>query len=616
MPKITESARYAQLREYYENGLWQPIIDFAKTTDLKIAPIATVELVAASYAATGNNEVAIEVYELMLAREPKNVIFLLNLARTLTIAGRPRDAIGPLTIASETDPNNPEPLHRLGIALQLLDNLAEARECFEKAIALSQTIEVRHDFAKLLVKLEEYESSCKIYEELNEDSFDDAEIANDYGVALLRAEKSEAALAYFRKSVDRDPSLLLNKQNLAKALVDRGSYLEAFNTANSLMSGDTNLLHENDLFMDIALPLQRMGRFKESWEIAVTGAQKYPDDKMLALQRATMSLALNVNRENWRDYQARHSLGKTGELNGALCPVWHDEDLSNKSLLIWTEQSYGDQLIFLCGLEIIGHIASEITLVVHARMAAFAEHHFAKFRNTHIVTWEQASEPEKHGLIARDYDFQMYLGDPWANYWEDRPLHEVFSKLTVPTERVRAFKSLTRDSSAPRIGISWFSGAGGRRGSEQNLDKNRNSLTEDDLKHLNRAGPIDWFNLQYGELQADVLNTPGSPNHFFSIPGFEASGDILDYGAQIAAMDLVISMDSTAAVYAACLGKPTWVLCPNDPYWFWTVNEQMQFLDNVSIFIKPWNLPWGDFLMLEVTPRLEKWLEAQSVGEK
>ena len=612
MPKITDSARYAQLRKHYENSQWQPIFDFAKTTDLKIAPIAMVELVAASYAATDNNEEAVQVYELMIAREPKNVIFLLNLARTLTIAGRPSDAIAPLTIASETDPKNPEPLHRLGIAHELLDKLVEAREFFERAIVLSQTTEVRHDYAKLLVKMGEYDDSCKIYEGLDEKSFDDAEIANDYGVALLEAGKSEAAVAYFRKSVNQDPSLLLNQQNLAKALVERGSYLEAFNIANSLMSGDTKGLHENDLFMDIALPLQRMGRFKESWEIATTGAQKYPDDKMLALQQATMGLALNVNQENWRGFQARHRFGKTGELNGALCPVWHDEELSNKSLLIWTEQSYGDQLVFLSGMEIVGHIASEITLVVHARMAAFAEHHLAKFRNAHIVTWEQAREPEKYGLIARDYDFQMYLGDPWANYWEDHQPHEVFSKLTVPPERVRAFKSLTRNSSAPRIGISWFSGRGGRRENEQNRDRNRYSLADYDLIHLNKAGPIDWFNLQFGELRAEILNAPGSQNQFFSVPGFEANGDILNYGAQIAAMDLIISIDSTAAVFAACLGKPTWILCPNDPYWFWTVNEQMQFLDNVSIFIKPWNLTWGDFLMLEVTPRLEKWLEART----
>ena len=609
MSKTSASKTYSRLRSHHDKSEWAPILNYAATLNLDKAPTATLELIAASYVSTGNTEKAIAVYQLIVAKEPRNVILLLNLARALTIADRPGEALTHLTEAIKIQPSNPDPLHRLGLAHNLLGNLVDAREAFEKASRLSPSLKMLHDFAKFLVKIEDYAASCEIYEQLDAKSFDDPELCNDYGVALLHSDRSEEAISHFRKSVKLDPSILLNQQNLSKALLIRGEYLEALNVATPLLNLKDSPIKEDGLFMDITLPLQRMGRYEESREIAITGANRYPNDPMLPLQRATMSLALEANKHNWQDYQARHVFSKTGKLDADLCPVWNNEDLKDKSLLIWTEQSYGDQLIFLSSMKIIAEAAREITIVVWRRMATFAEHLFTDYPNTHIVTWEQAAEPEKYGLIDRQYDYQLYLGDPWAHYWEDRPLKEIFIHHTVPSERVREFESLANISSNRRIGISWFSGANGRRENEDNLDKTRNSLTAEDLAHLVRVRPADWYNLQYGETPNDVLEITALEGRFFSVPGFEASGDMLDYGAQIAAMDLIISMDSTAAVFAACLGKQTWVLCPNDPSWFWTINEQMGFCENVSVFIKPWNLAWGDFIILEVAPRLEKWLE-------
>ena len=99
--------------------------------------------------------------------------------------------------------------------------------------------------------------------------------------------------------------------------------------------------------MDIALSLQRMGRYGDSLEVATQEVQDYPSDGMLALQKATMALAIKANKTNWSQYLSRHQFARTGKLDGHLCPVWQGQDFSGKSLLIWSEQSFGDQLIFL-----------------------------------------------------------------------------------------------------------------------------------------------------------------------------------------------------------------------------------------------------------------------------
>ena len=168
------------------------------------------------------------------------------------------------------------------------------------------------------------------------------------------------------------------------------------------------------------------------------------------------------------------------------------------------------------------------------------------------------------------------------------------------------FAEITKNISGFRVGISWFTGKSRKRNAKALVDQNRYSLSVSDLEILASVKPVQWFNLQYGDYVREVARVEDFTDCFHSFSDYSANGDFLEYGAQILNVDLVVSMDSTAAVFAACMGKEVWVLCPNDPFWFWMVNEQKNYCSNVSLFIKPWNLPWADFLTLEVVPRLQQ----------
>ena len=102
------------------------------------------------------------------------------------------------------------------------------------------------------------------------------------------------------------------------------------------------------------------------------------------------------------------------------------------------------------------------------------------------------------------------------------------------------------------IGLAWFT-------NNQTTGRSR-SIDLALLAPLFGGPDLKWISLQYGDTDALERETAGtgmvvdrSVDQFVSIDRF---------AAQIAAMDLVITIDNSTAHLAGSLGIPTWVLLP------------------------------------------------------
>ena len=67
----------------------------------------------------------------------------------------------------------------------------------------------------------------------------------------------------------------------------------------------------------------------------------------------------------------------------------------------------------------------------------------------------------------------------------------------------------------------------------------------------------------------------------------------LDLAAQVAAMDLVISIDNSTVHMAGALGVPVWVLLPYAPNWRWLLDRE--------------DSPWYPSALLIRQPRADSW---------
>jgi ADP-heptose:LPS heptosyltransferase len=80
--------------------------------------------------------------------------------------------------------------------------------------------------------------------------------------------------------------------------------------------------------------------------------------------------------------------------------------------------------------------------------------------------------------------------------------------------------------------------------------------------------------LQYGEhadLEREIADA-GAP--VLVERSVDQLADIDRFAAQVAAMDLVVSIDNSTAHLAGALGIPTWVLLPYAPDWRWMLGRE------------------------------------------
>jgi hypothetical protein len=123
------------------------------------------------------------------------------------------------------------------------------------------------------------------------------------------------------------------------------------------------------------------------------------------------------------------------------------------------------------------------------------------------------------------------------------------------------------------VGIAWHT-KNKRSGRQRSVDL---SL----FKRLFSREDIRLVSLQYGnhgDLQVPVLVDPS----------VDQLSDMDTFAAQVAAMDLVITIDNSTAHLAGALGVPVWVLLPFVPEWRWfRTREDSPWYPSARLFRQP-----------------------------
>ena len=82
------------------------------------------------------------------------------------------------------------------------------------------------------------------------------------------------------------------------------------------------------------------------------------------------------------------------------------------------------------------------------------------------------------------------------------------------------------------------------------------------------------MNLQYGDYHNEISQVYKSTGiTIYDWSDADPLKDLDNFAAQIAALDLVITIDNSTAHFAGALGIPTWVLLPFAPDWRWLLDR-------------------------------------------
>lgn len=200
-------------------------------------------------------------------------------------------------------------------------------------------------------------------------------------------------------------------------------------------------------------------------------------------------------------------------------PEWRGEPLAGKSILVMSEQGFGDQIMLVRFAKALRERGARVTLACHAPLARL----FAPLAEAIVAV----TPGESRAIGPHDY---------WTRYFS-LPQHLGVTLETLPGE---PYLAALHEAPAPvgRVGLAWAASATGPLAAQKSLPKEA----------------ADYF-LGRGFVSLQPEDT--------------GARDFADTAAIIAKLDLVISIDTAVAHLAGAMGKPVWVLLPHGADWRW-----------------------------------------------
>lgn len=392
---------------------------------------------------------------------------------------------------------------------------------------------------------------------------------------LRRLDEAEAAL---QRCLEVQPSNTAARCNLGILAMDRGASAEALAIFDAVLAEDPSCgparFHRGNV-------LANLDRWAEGLAAALMAAEEAPQlpaaqvnagwhlmkagrlaeaeaafDRALALDpglptgrwnRAYVRLLQGRWREAWPDFPSRLAIAQGLPNRKRFAePAWDGGAFPGKTLLLWCEQGFGDTLQFLRFLPEVQALGGQVVVQVQPGLHALLQ---GKLPADGLVA-------EGHPLPS--FDLQAPLMD-LPRLLEAGPdtLRDAVPYLQAPDPMPTLAAALDRPGL--RIGLAWT-------GNPAHLDQSRRSLPPRAFAPLAGLPGVTWFSLQRFAQGVAVDPLPPDLRAVDLAPHFAT---FRETAAAVAAMDLVITVDTVIVHLAGALGVPAFLLLPAMPDWRW-----------------------------------------------
>lgn len=239
---------------------------------------------------------------------------------------------------------------------------------------------------------------------------------------------------------------------------------------------------------------------------------------------------------------------------------WNGEDLTDKSIIVHSEQGVGDEIMFATVLnDIIAH-AKHVYIEVTPRLVPLFQRSYPAatvydYRNR--VAYEKRADIDYFVPIG---SLGRFARRKTELFGRNRPHIQV--DAAVAQELRRKYMAAANDK--PIIGIGW-------RGGSVALRRQRRSFDLRTMSPIVTDPRFQFVSIQYG----DVADEIRSVNEEFDAsilhdPAVDPLRNMDLSASQIAACDLIISASNAGVHTAGAAGVPCWNIVPIESDWRWT----------------------------------------------
>jgi tetratricopeptide (TPR) repeat protein len=324
----------------------------------------------------------------------------------------------------------------------------------------------------------------------------------------------------------------------------------------------------------------------------------HPEMQEVRLNKAIALLTMGRYDVAWEDYEARKTARGYPRRSRSF-PEWQGSSLNGRGILIEAEQGLGDEIMFAsCFGEIVERAGRCVIECSPKLQPLFAR----SFAAATVI----ASSAVIDDALSSGIDFRVsagslprFLRSSQAQF----PYHPGY--LHPDPDLQKAWrKRLDSLGRGMKIGLSWRGGIVSTRHALR-------SVPLEVLAPLLRTGGCHFIDLQYGDTTAertDLERATGLRVHHWD----EAIDDLDQCAALISSLDLVISVCTAAVHMTGALGRPAWILVPQNPEWrYLAVGEHLPWYPSATLIRQARGSDWSA-VITEVARRLAERVKSAS----
>jgi tetratricopeptide (TPR) repeat protein len=546
----------------------------------------------------GRYDEALEGYDRALALRPDHPETLNNRGVTLQALGRHGEALTNFDTALELRSDMVEALVNRGITRHELKHFADAVADYDRAISLRPDhADALSNRGNALDRLERRDEALASYDAALEVQPDHVDALYNRGVVLQRLGRFDEALSSFDSALAWRPDHLKALLGCGGTLRELGRYaeaLESFERALALAPESAEALTDRGVALhDLArqgtasLKVKQLEQALMSYDAALGVNPDYAEafanrgavlydllrfdealacyDRAIALRpdfadahflKGLARLVTGDFERGWAGYEWRRKAPSLRRVERHFPqPLWlGDEDIGGKTILLHSEQGFGDSLQFCRYVPLVAARGARVIVEVEEPLCD-------------LITDLDGGRQILAKIFAKGerlphFDFHCpFPSLPLAFGTQLATIPLTIPYLRPPRRDREDWAKLLGPKRARKVGLVWA-------GHPKHVRDRERSMRLADL------APLLDIDATFVSLQKDLR--AGDAEKLSNCGLLHLGEKLTDYSdtaALISQLDLVISVDTSVAHLAGAMGKPVWVLLTHAPDWRWLLDR-------------------------------------------
>jgi len=499
----------------------------------------------------GQRDRAIELLQQAIALNPGDALAHTNLGEVYRSAGRLDEALACGQQALQRDP-------ALAAAHHLLGTIRRDRAQWDEAILSSRrALEIQPSYPEAQANLgialagqKKFPEAVAAYRDSLRQRPHSPETLNNLGIALRQLGQFPEAIAAYREALRQRPDYSKAHYHLGNVLKDQGRLDEA--AACFLRTLDLEP-HWHDAHLNLGMTRLQQHRLADAEAHFRRAVAARPDSADAHVNLGTLLLLLGRHEEGWKDYEWRLKSRPSPYFS---VPARSGAPVAEATLPVHAEQGYGDTLQFVRYLPLLRERALVGRVILESPPALVPLLQQMRHERLEIVASCDAIEG-----AALSWDHHIPLLSLPLALRQFEPLSTGAPYLRADEGLRARWRARFPAGTGLKVGIVTTGNPSHQNNAQRSIDPGQFSA-------LLKMPGITFVNLH---VRPELSPTP----ELVAAGALDFAAGIVDFAelaALITELDLVITVDTSAAHLAGALGSSVWVLLSFTPDWRWGLN--------------------------------------------